>query len=509
MASRRTSEVLLGNTFVSLAQIGLTIAAGLISTRLMLRYLGEVDFGLLSVLGASGFYTALLTNGLNVAALRHMAYELGRGEDGRLREVVSSTVAAFVAWGLLAAGLGLLLRDPILELLTIPPERLAAAQTVYYTVVVGTFVSAAVAPFYGLRQAHQHLGAVAGYQLTTRLLNLGVLVLLPYLATEALTTYAIGSVAATVAIALVVIGTTYRAYPAARPRAGMVEYAEVKRILSFAQWSTLSALALQLRQQVALVLVNIYFGPVANGAYAIAGRISSILQQLQGAVHRSVQPAMTTGYAEGSQGWLGRMNSIGSRYAVFAILPLAIPGLVCTREVLTVWLGEFPEQTVLFARLLIGAIAVALCGNGYGMALNATDRVREGVAVFIPVQLVGLGLAVALIQFAGFDAWVIPASALVALALQVGIYAVRFGPTTQLPAGVWARTVLAPIAIVAAVAVAATWLGALVPGPAILRLAVGTVSCWLALAVGLYGFGMSRPEREVVVELIKTRLGYA
>ena len=123
----RQSNLLIFNTVVTYMRMAMTIVITLVVTRLLLRILGSADYGLLMLFGATGLLLDIVSQALTASAQRHLAYELGRGDNQRLRDVFNTTLGIFLATGVLIVAVGTALAPLVLSVLNIPPGRETAA----------------------------------------------------------------------------------------------------------------------------------------------------------------------------------------------------------------------------------------------------------------------------------------------------------------------------------------------------------------------------------------------
>ena len=136
------SNILIFNALVTAVKTGLGFVIALFSTRLLIRELGFIDYGLLTALGASGFFVSMLTSGVSIAASRHMGYEVGREDHDTLRNAFSAAVAIFFCLAGIVLVCGILLKSVILNILTIPEARFDIVNQVYWFVLFSLCIGA-------------------------------------------------------------------------------------------------------------------------------------------------------------------------------------------------------------------------------------------------------------------------------------------------------------------------------------------------------------------------------
>ncbi len=440
------SMLLVVNAATLLSRMVLTFGVGLFVTRLLLDLVGPSDFGLLAALGASGMLLVLVTPALNAGTIRNLAYELGRSDPRRASEVFNATLALFAGMGLVMLLAGLLAEGPLLGGLTIPAGREPAAAAVFRLTLASVVVTTLSAPFRGAIEARQAMGLVASGEVLRSLLNLGCVGLLFIVEGDRLVVYSAGLLASTLlrAIGTAAIGAIR--FPEMRIRPSAIRLAELRRVASFTGWTALIRMGAPLHAQAALVLIGMAFSPVVTAAYGIAMRVRDYHAHLAWVLPRVVHPAMSTREARGERGYVQDLAFMTSKYASLGSLFLVVPLLIETEGILGLWLREVPPGAAAATRLALLWMTIEVLATGVDQAVLARGAVRGYGLLTFGVRTVsvvasafaffGLGLGpLALL-------WIYLASALVHLAVTLGVGATRAG----LSASRWWREALVPVA---------------------------------------------------------------
>lgn len=454
----RNSTRLIVNTLITYARAAITFAIGLVVVRLVVRQLGFVNYGLLAVLGGTGVFLNTLTASLGKSAQRHLAYEIGRQDHARLRAVFHTTLWIFLAAAIFVCVVGWGLRKPILSVLTIPGDRLWAAQWVYLLVISQMALRVAVTPFTATLQAHQSLVLLAWWDVTGRVLDLCAAISLGYVRWDRLVTY---SALTTVLVAAGTISPVVIClwkFPECRLPWGRTNRGLLKEIGGFAGWSMLSQFGWDLRSQGSLLLINIKFGPVINGAYDIGQRLMGYQNQMALTISGAIQPAITTLAGRGERQQVKKLLCLGCKYPVFAAMLVWIPLMVDVEGILQLWLGKYPEYTPVFTRLVTSMMLVSMASSGHQMAAEAMGQIRRLSIWTAVVNVVPVVIAGAMYYGLGSPVWVLPLLVL----LFAGGFSVLYRPRhvgamVDLPAWEWVRTVLVPLTITTLAGLVVTW----------------------------------------------------
>ena len=442
----RQSLRLVVNTATLLSRMVITFGIGLYITRLLLDLLGASDFGLLAALGASGTLLLLVTPALNAGAIRNMAYELGRADAQRASEVFNATFVLFLGMGLLLLVVGLVAAPPLLEGLTIPPDREQAAAVVLYLTLANLVITTLSAPFRGAIEARQAMGQVAAGEVIRTLLNLACVGLILVVEGDPLIVYSGGLLAATVlrAVGTAVVGGIR--FPEIRIRPSDVRVAEIRRLAAFTGWTTLIRVGAPLHAQAAVILIGMAFSPVVTAAYGVAMRLRGYHSHFTKVLPRVVHPAMTSKEASGNRGYVQDLAFMTSKYSSLGALFLVAPLTIEMDGILALWLREVPAGTAEFSRITFLWMTIQVLASGVDQAIFAQGAVRGYGLLTLGVWISSIALSAFCFFGLGLGPmslpWVYVGATLVHLGVTIFIGAERVG----LSASRWWRETLVPVA---------------------------------------------------------------
>ena len=355
----------------------LIMAVTLYSSRIVLRILGVEDYGIYNVVGGVITMLSFLTNSLGNAGSRFITYALGEGDPIKLKEVFSSVlyihlILAFVVV-ILGETIGIWF---VCNKLVIPPERLPAALWVYHCSIITAVLSIISAPYNAAIIAHERMSAFAYISVLESLLKLGAIIILIYISTDKLIAYAI--------LLLIVQGCIrflYGHYCANHFEETKTMHhwnaAQIKQIAAYAGWTVNGYLAIIGYTQGINILLNIFFGPVANAARGIAVQVQGAVMQFVSSFQTAVRPQIIKSYANLDLEHMHKLVVATSKYGFFLMLVLTFPIMLCVDPILKIWLGVVPGYTVGFVRImlmigLLESLKVALIS-----AIHATGDIRK------------------------------------------------------------------------------------------------------------------------------------
>jgi len=500
------SDRVASNTLIGLAEVAITAVISIFYVRLLFQALGDIDYGIFTALGASGLLSVIVVGGFNNAALRYLALAAGGDDDGQRRTTMASTVVLYVGITLALFVTAVALRDFVLGTLRIPADRADAAATVYWSVVGQFCFAAATAPFNAVRHAHQRFGLVSLVDIGQRVLVLVFLIALslrPTLSDDALESVAMVVLAGAGLRFLIISSHSLATLPGSRFRLRNADTQHVRSIMRFARWSILNSLSAEGRNQFAILLINVGFGPIVNGAYALGLSTNMMIQRFARAFNKSLHPAMTSLYGVDQDRDLAGLISVGCRYAAMvSVAPLAAV-LVEMDNFLALWIGDAPPNAALYARLIALGTFARLVSSGFGAAINATDKMRPATLLGVGPDFATIGAGVVSIFAFDGPAWSLPAIIIVGSLVRNLIFVGYFGPQYGFRMGRWVREVIWPVGLSFSIVVGCGWIASRLLDPSIARLLlVGAVTV-LSTAATIRWIVSSAAERELLMKWIR------
>lgn len=364
------------NTLLLYFRMFITTLVGLYTSRVVLNTLGVSDYGIYNVVGGIISMASFLNSAMVAASQRFLAYELGKGAQGRTTRVFCTSVNIHAAICLVvfiaAETLGLWF---INAKLNIPAERMAAANWVYQASIVTFIINVLSVPYNSAIVAHEKMSAFAYISILDVSLKLLIVYLLRMLPFDKLIVYSILMVCVVAFIRMCYTVYCRRHFPECRYRF-VVDVPLFKEMFSFAGWSIVGNMGFTLKDQLSNILLNLFFGPTVNAARGIGMQVSTHVNSFAHSFTMALNPQITKQYAAGNIEASRRLVYAGSRYTFYLMMLVAIPVIINIDVVLRLWLGTVPEYTgqfVIFSILTSLLYAMSECVT---KAIQATGRIK-------------------------------------------------------------------------------------------------------------------------------------
>ena len=150
------------NTLMLYGRMLFGMLVSLYTSRVVLNTLGVEDYGIYNVVGGFVAMFSLVSSSLSSAVSRFLTFELGRKDMGRLKLMFSTSLSIHVILALLvilvAETVGLWFLN---TRMTIPADRLHAANWVFQASVCSFALGLCSTPFNASIVSHEHMGTFA------------------------------------------------------------------------------------------------------------------------------------------------------------------------------------------------------------------------------------------------------------------------------------------------------------------------------------------------------------
>ena len=410
------------------------LVIGLFCGRWTFLTLGEVDYGLMGVIGGLisfvAFFQGLLSGGvgrfyaLSIGA-EEVDYKKGL-EDCRAWFTTSVLVNTSAPLFLLLVGYPLG-AWAVRNYLTIPPDRVEECLWVWRFTSITFIVNLICSPFRAMYGAKQEIAELTVYGFVTSTLNVFFLYYAVHHPGVWLAKLSAWTCFLSVAPSVIIAFRSFRKYQECRFTFTNVHCLDrIKQLLWWNGWITIGALAELSRRQGVSVLINKSFGPKTNAAWNVGNTLSAQCTALSGSLLWAFSPAIFNAWGAGKFEQAKQMGYRVCKLSVLFIMIFAIPLGIEVNEILHLWLKKPPAQSAIICIFVLLAAICEKMTDGLRMVINAKgDMARYqifvggiGLITAMPLSLlfIAMGLSVYYIAFAVMLSWLLQSLMRVVLA---------------------------------------------------------------------------------------------
>lgn len=347
--------------------------------------LGEVDYGLMGVVGGITMFIGFFNGILSGAISRFYAFSVGKAqkegneveglEECRRWFSVAVSVHSVIPVVLMVVGYPTGVYA-IEHWLTIPTNRIGDCVWVFRFVCMTSFIGMITVPFNAMYGAKQLIAELTIYSFVTSTLNV---VFLYYMISHPgvwLAKYAFWTCALSIIPSLIISGRALCCFPECRiRRKHLWNLSDIRELLSFAGWNLFGATGNLLKGAGMTVLVNKFFGPVQNASVAIANTVAGHSQSLAGSMVGAFMPAITTACGAGDRSRMVALIHQTCKFGALLVLPFALPLALEIDEVMVLWLKNPPAQSGVLCIWMMAILVLENLTTGLWTAISANGKI--------------------------------------------------------------------------------------------------------------------------------------
>jgi O-antigen/teichoic acid export membrane protein len=276
------------------------------------------------------------------------------------------------------------------------------------------------------------------------LMKLGVVFLLLYLPWDKLELYGLLLLMVSFTIAMAHLFICNHKYKECQFRKIYWDSSLVSSIFSFTGWTLFGQISNVARMQAVTILLNQFFNPTVVAARTIAITVATQVNLFANNFNTGLYPSIIKSYASNKNDELYSLLYSGSKLSFFLLWVFALPLYIEMDFVLTLWLGELPQQVVLFVKLALIESLILSVSLPIGTAARAPGNMKEYEVVLGVMQLAILIISYFSLYF-NFPAYSV---FVVAILMNIAMFFVRLNIVSKLvglPKITFIREVCIPI----------------------------------------------------------------
>lgn len=398
------------NTLLLYFRMILIMGVTLYTSRVILDKLGVDDYGLYSVVGGVVGMLSFINGTLSIGTLRFLTYELGKGDDNKLRLTFNT---AFYTHFVLSVVLAIVLESGglwfVYHKLVIPPDRFHAALIAYHISVFTSIIVITQVPYTSLIIAHERMGIYAYISIFEAVAKLGVVYLLAISTYDKLIVYAV-----LIAFVQFLTALFYRLFCVKRfpeSRLGVIfDRGIFKLMMGFSGWNIAANLSETLKNQGCIVLLNLFFQPVVVTAQTIGNQVAGAMMQFINNFRTAINPQIIKHYAVGEYEESKRLTLTTTILVFDLVLLIGLPTIFVMNKIMEIWLVEVPAYAVVFTQYIIIQRIIGTFDAAFYIPMMAASKIKTNslfalslsvVTILLLYFLFRIGCNVMYLQYVG------------------------------------------------------------------------------------------------------------
>ena len=495
--SASSNKRLAKNTVLLYMRTLVVMIISIFTSRVILLSLGIEDYGTYNVIGGFVAMFSMLGGTLVTATQRFINVELGKKENGNPNEVFCTAMGIHIA---LAAIIFIALETFGLWFLNcrmnIPEGRMTAANVVFQCSVLAFLLNIICMPYNAIIIAYERMKAFAYislYDVIVKLLISYALFLFLY---DRLIIYAVLLLALAVSERSIYSIYCWRNFPEESKFHVVRNKQAYIRQTSFAGYTFLGSFASILSNHGVNIVLNLFCGVAVNAARAISMQVLHAISKYVSDFTVALNPQIVKTYAAGEMEKSMELVYRGAKFSYYLMFVFSVPIIFYTPEILNLWLGHYPDHTVIFVRLTLVYGLVTVLSKTLTTEILATGKMRANALIIGGLRILILPLSY-LVLWMGYEAYSVYYVLIVIDGISIFTRLYILKDITGVKVMGYVKHVLLPVSLVSIVSFAPCYLiWKQLPGAyhILTILAILTI-CMIAIA----GIGLSSDERQMVM----------
>lgn len=384
----------------------LIMVVSLYTSRIVLATLGVEDYGIYNIVGGVIILFSFFNTAMSNATLRFLSFDLGMKSYERLKRTFSMSLTSYLIISLiiliLAETLGLWI---INSKLNIPLVRMPAANWVFQFSIFTFLVNIIRVPYNAAIIAHERMSFYAYLSVIEAILKLCIVSVLQMLGHDKLVFYSF-----LIFVLSIAIFWTYKIYCNRNFEDTIYIFhwdtKLFKKLISFSGWTLFGSIAVVGSKQGSNILLNLFYGVVANAAMGISNQVNSVINGFVSNFQTAFKPQIVKSFATGETEYLTKLILQTSKFSFFLMYVFALPILLNSNSFLDLWLETVPPYAVDFCRLIIVYSLLESISGPLWVTIQATGKIKKYQIIISIIILSNLWLSYLFLKL-GYDPTII------------------------------------------------------------------------------------------------------
>lgn len=364
------------NTGMLYVRMLVMMLINLVTIRYLLQALGAEDYGIFHLVAGLVALFGLLSGVISGTCQRYLSIALGKGDAELFNRYFRLNMLLYIGIALIViiiaepVGLGM-----INYTLNIPATRLTATNWIFQFSLLAFFMKIISTPYMAAINAYEKMDIYAWLSLLDAAFRLAIVGLLWIVPTDKLILY--GGLLYAQSIIMWFI---YRAYSIKHCPGTCFSFYWNRQLagemFNFTGWNVLGSFSYLMRTQGISILLNLFFGPLANAAKGISDRINDIIKNFIDNFYAAISPQLMKLYAAGEKEQMRRLAYRSSKFSFFLMWLMALPLILEVPFLLRLWLGNVEELWISFTRLTLLFLALQILEPPISKMLMAVGHIK-------------------------------------------------------------------------------------------------------------------------------------
>lgn len=493
------------NTLFLYLRMFLILIVTLYTSRVVLKVLGVEDYGISNVVGGVISMVSFISTSVANGFQRFFNIALGEGDEDKLRKYFSASMSVELILSIIclviAETVGLWFVN---TQLTIPAERMVAANWVYQCAIITFILALFKAPYNAIVVAYEKMDIYAYVSIFEAVGKLLVAFAIQIVLFDKLIAYSLLHLALSFIVwyAFVFFARKCNKSLSSKP---YFEKTIVLDMLSFSGWNLFGTMAHTLKGNGLNIVLNMFFTPAVNAARGVAYQVSASIMQFSRSFLTASRPQVVKYYAQKDYSAMTTLTNSISRYSFLLLWILSMPLIGNMDFIMKLWLGEgMPELAPKFCTIVLFTSLIETFSAPIATLVHASGKMKTFQIVVSSVIMLVIPLAYIVLKLGGSPESALYVSLFVVILAQI-VRLILIRKIVPFSIKSYLKDNIMPCALVVGVSMVASFLLSLVfyrERSSVLFSFIDIVVSFIVLMVIVFFIGLNNQERQFVLNKI-------
>lgn len=333
------SKQVIKNAIVLYLRMLVLIGITLFTTKLLLEYLGVIDFGVYSLVWGIILLLGFFNNSITNSVQRFLNVTIPTNNTIKLHKIYSMSVIVFLALGSFLALILLIFKDILFfKFLNIPTGKEVVANKIYYLMVGSFFINFLSLNFHSCIISMEKFSFYAFITIIESLLKLLSVVILVKL-TDKLFFYSLFLLLSSILVFVILyIYCKKEIYFCKFTLVKKKE--EYKELVGFVSWNVFGSFGVIISAQGVPLVANIFYGVIINGSLSIAGQLNALIGTVTSNFQKAFSPYLMKNFVSSNS--IADEIFVLTKVSVIFYSIVALPLIFYANSFLIIWLNKVP-----------------------------------------------------------------------------------------------------------------------------------------------------------------------
>ncbi len=371
------NRIILKNSILLNIKFLVTSFSGLIVTRILFKFFGVSDYGIVSVVSSLVIIIGLINASMVTTTFRFLSLANASSDEFRINKVFNISFTIHLVIGVLI----IFLSEKfgvwyVINNLNLPPQRVPDALFLFRVLVYTSAISLVSVPYQGVLYSNENFFIISMIEIVKSLSLLILYSSMRFFTLNKIVNYSIVNAIVTLVVAGLYIIYCIKYNKTSVRLKFQNKLSEYKEMFFFSTWVLLGATAQTAKDTGSQLVLNKFFGTVVNSSFGIAASISIFVRILSNNIVQAATPQIISSSSSvNSQRGLQLVTYL-SKYSFFLLFITTLPFLLETELVIKYWLGDVPIYAVVFCKLMLFIGLIDSLSSSFSAFISSSEKIK-------------------------------------------------------------------------------------------------------------------------------------